>query len=197
MIAFLFVIYCSVASAFFSRMDGGGAPKTLEFIERSLCAIQYFVIGALTTSPLISSILSYAGAYAGRSTGHGQYFPDLKDKPITPEFLDFIPKLFFGDDPRTTGQTNYDRKKLAKRCFVGMATTGLAVTIIPAIVTLFTLGPLSPVPYLLILSGLLKAVCYQIPYNLNHENHTEIAEYANGAQQGFIAGCCIVIINHL
>ena len=106
------------------------------------------------------------------STGHGQYFPDLQAKYLTPERLDFLLRPFFGKDPRTMPTnwiaggtyatdadfyhwaiTHYGWDKLRWRCFCGMALTGLAVTL-PAGIAL--MNPL------LALSGIVKALGYQI-----------------------------------
>lgn len=105
-------------------------------------------------------------------TGHGQYFPDLQAKKITPERFDVLLRPFFGKDPRCQpanwipgGGYSSDadfyqwaidqvgRDRLGWRCFWGMALTGLAITL-PA-------GIAFANPFLA-LSGVVKALGYQI-----------------------------------
>ena len=142
------IIFSSCALAFFSRMDGGGEPKTAEAVERILC-ISPFVILCFILSPFFG-ILSLA-AYAGRATGHGQYFPNVFPKVQNPDNVEFVDKLvsvFFGPDPRLSIHKDveevrprveaYGLTKLHLRCAFGMALTGPLVTIVPCIIALIS-----------------------------------------------------------
>lgn len=79
-------------------------------------------------------------------TGHGQYFLDLARKYIKPERFDFVVAIFFGRDPRSYSVSpylhpdshiaeydykirSYGERLLYWRCVLGMAVTGVIVTI--------------------------------------------------------------------
>lgn len=200
--AIFIVVYCSIAMAFASRADGGGEPSTPEIVERLVLVLPYSMLG-LTMNP-IAALLNLA-AYAGRATGHGQYFPDVEGKIINPknkEFVDPLVTLFFKSDPRVQSLpvdpetydrliTDYGLKKLHIRCAVGMALTGLLVTIVPAITSAYFGHPLIAIA--LILSGLFKSAAYLISHHI-FDWHTEGGEYLNGFQQGIIIFSSIAIM---
>lgn len=190
----ILIIYASLALAFTSRMDGGGEPRTPEWVEKALCISPYFFLG-LMLSP-IAAILNLA-SWAGRATGHGQYFQDdLMDKVIHPDNVEFVDPLVtrvFGEDPRVTNGPYSDVKsliedygftKLRNRCLFGMALTGTMVTLIPALTTVAWGHPL--IGLMIFISGPMKAFCYL--------STTEKAEYLNGFQQGIAVFTAIAIL---
>lgn len=196
----VFVIFAAAAVAFFSRMDGGGEPKTPEIVERLLCISPFFFLGCFIHP---AAALSSLTGYGGRATGHGQYFPDVEGKIIkssNTEFVDPFVRLFFGKDPRVdqpdhetahNAVLTYGLKKLHIRCFFGMACTGLLVTLAIAIAS-FYFGHIL-IGLFMLLAGIGKAVSYQIGYRLL-KSPTEAGEYINGFQQGIFAFTSIAIL---
>lgn len=196
----IFVIFAAISVAFFSRMDGGGEPKTPELVERLLCISPFFFLGCFIHP--IAAAVSLSG-YGGRATGHGQYFPDVEGKIIkqsNTEFVDPFVRLFFGKDPRVDQPDHetahnsvlaYGLKKLHIRCFVGMALTGLLVTLGIAIAAFFYGHAL--IGTFMLLAGVGKAVSYQIGYRLLN-SPTEAGEYINGFQQGIFAFTSIAML---
>lgn len=203
----LTVLLFALCGAWFSRMDGGGKPRTPEIVEKILCGIPYTLIGFLLAWPI--GIICLAAAWGGRALGHGQYFLALGCKALSSERYDFILGLFFPPDPRTdirfealrdidedkltyeqrnmiaNAMTVYGMDRLWIRCFVGLCISGLLVTAIPALFLalyghLWFAGAL-------VLSGLLKGPCYALG-----RGKTEIGELLNGFQQFLIGGAVIV-----
>lgn len=195
-----FVLFSSCAIAFFSRMDGGGEPKTPEAVERLLCISPFFVLGCFIHP--IAALVSLAG-YGGRATGHGQYFPDVEGKLIDKdnvEFVDPLVRLFFGYDPRVNQAHHeeaanavqaYGLKKLQLRCAFGMALTGLMVTLPIAIAALWFGHTL--IFFLMILAGIGKSAAYLFSFYVL-KSPTLYGEYSNGFQQGIFAFTSIAIL---
>jgi len=194
-----FVLFSSAALAFFSRMDGGGEPKTPEVVERLLCISPFLLLGFLL-HPI--ALLPALFSYAGRATGHGQYFPDVEGKTIpkeNTEFIDPLVSLFFGKDPRVSHHhpisqsaiKTYGLQKLKLRCFFGMCLTGLMVSLPLSMTALVLEQPL--IAALLFLSGIGKGVAYQISHTF-FNSPTLFAEYLNGFQQGLFVFSSIAIL---
>lgn len=187
----------AVIGAITGRMDGGGIVKTPEIVERLLC-IALFPIACLFIAP-VWWIVAFAGIF-GLATGHGQYFLARVNKQIEPEKVDFIVKLFFGDDPRTEFETSaaarstymeiYGMTKLYWRCVFGMFVTGSLVGL-PAAILAFSFGHIIP-GILFASTGLAKALAYIIGYELWEE--TEKAEYINGAFRNLLAWGALIIL---
>lgn len=198
LIVFIVICYAAIAQAFVARMDGGGQPQTPEPIERFLAILPYAVLGFLLNP--IAGVLNLI-SYIALGTGHGQYFPDTKNKAITPEFVDPAVALFYGQDPRTKDVPSdedrdiliaeYGRDRLRARCALGMAMTGLLVVIVPVITTIYFLGLSTPIPFLLLASAPAKALAYLVPHRFGYT--TEFSEYLHGAVRGFIQFTCIAI----
>lgn len=195
------ILFASVGLAFISRMDGGGWPVTAEVTERLLAIAPYSLLG-FAIHP-IAGVLNLA-AYAGRATGHGQYFPDVEGKTISTdnkEFVDPLVTVFMGVDPRL-GLPNdldiieqaieiYTVRRLRIRCALGMALTGLLVTWLPALTALYFGHAF--IALLLILSGFGKAAAYLISHHVLKKG-TEFGELLNGFQQGIFVFSSIAIV---
>lgn len=180
---FLASIKVIFLGAVYGRLDGGGIAKVSEWVERSL--IMFFFVLACTPFAGLWSLLAYAGVI-GIATGHGQYFLARTVKHISPERLDFIVRLFFGQDPRTkyTQKDNieaaiaaYGNNRLYWRCVFGMFVTGSFVGL-PAVIISLCFGAFTPALWLS-LTGVVKALAYMTGYALF--KNTESAEYINGA----------------
>lgn len=163
---FIFLlVLCAIAGGITYRARGGPLlqwPRPLE--QMAFCSV-LFVACALLGVPYIINVLAYAIAVAVCCTGHGQYFLSLAIKALEPERLDFLLRLFFGEDPRgekkfeaIRGVTvyppapnamldlydemkrlmhEYGMKRLYWRAVAGMAITGGGVTLAPGIAAMF------------------------------------------------------------
>lgn len=203
------VFLCSVIGAVTARMDGGGLIRTHEWVERTLCI-----------APFVAVCIPYAGWYSllaylgvvGLLLGHGQYFLNLTPRFCSPERIDPLVKIFFGEDPRTNkdfeGYTagvydeyfkslmqkrilTYGKNKLYWRCVFGMFIGGSLVGLPAAVLALC----FSDIYTALILSttGFVKSFAYM--YGHYFFNNTESAEYMNGFLRNLIAllslGVCL------
>ncbi|MGR3179816.1 MAG: hypothetical protein ACUZ8E_17390 [Candidatus Anammoxibacter sp.] len=159
-----------LAGAFIYRMRGGMKPSFPRPVDQLLFSLPYAAITLLAVNwwaALIVLILTTLAI----STGHGQYFLNISRKKIKPERLDFIVRIFFGKDPRTTDDyQTFNKKKLYWRSVFGMAVTGLAITLPCGIATM------NPV---IAISGLLKAPAYML--SLKGDAGTEGGELLTGA----------------
>lgn len=202
------VILCT---AWASRMDGGGPPKTPEIVERLIVMLPILAYGSLYS--WVTMLIASVGV-VGRATGHGLYFLARQIKATTPEFFDFLLRPFFGRDPRTDDKfadlrglrveeipverlkeisdavDAYGYTRLYWRCVAGMCVTGLIVTL-PLAGVLFTAGEVIS-PLIVLAAGAQKGLCYMIGYHLHVKSWnrnfpmylhdaTEIAEFLNGA----------------
>lgn len=190
-----------VLGGLFARMDGGGKPVTPEIVERLLC-ISFFVAAVFSIEPWAAPV-ALLGIF-GLSTGHGQYFLSMMARAVDGERLDFIVRLFFGDDPRThirylsfrgskwsaapQGMKDilkmeleqYGEKRLFWRCMFGMFITGSLVGLPAAIVALCYGHVFSAI--CLASTGLVKALAYFIA-----QPKTEPAEWINGTLRTALA----------
>lgn len=189
----------SLLGGWFARMDGGAPPKTWEWVERSL-SISFFIAAAAAAGAGWWSLAAFCGTL-GLATGHGQYFLDRNIKAIYPERVDFIVRLFFGQDPRTldtSPQDDYDlfkdrvelygMTKLYWRNVFGMFCTGSLVGLFTAIIFL-SYGHFLPA-LIISLTGAVKALSYMIgeagrslnfKTGIEHlEWGSEVSEFLNG-----------------
>ena len=190
--------------AILGRVDGGGIAKVPEWVERSLIML-YFVLACAPFAGLWS-LAAYLGV-VGIATGHGQYFPSMVIKAIAPERVDFIVRLFFGEDPRTAerykalrGVLNadipelylvvnaYGRDRLFKRCAFGMFVNGTLVGL-PAFILSMFFGQFYGALFLL--TGVVKSVSYMVGWKVF--KNTESAEYLNGAGRNALALSVLII----
>ena len=177
MIALYFICACAFG-ALFARMDGGGEPKTPEWVERTLCMLVFMIACAPFAG--MWALAAYLGV-VGIATGHGQYFLARALKRIKPERVDFIVRLFFGRDPRETSALAsdldaYGSTKLYCRCVFGMFVTGTLVGL-PAAILALCYGQYAAA-LLFSLTGVAKALAYIAGYELFKA--TEPAEWING-----------------
>lgn len=176
-----FILLITLYMGFFSRVTGGGFVDLPLSLENWLYALPYGVLSYLAVSlsfsldltyEILSGLVGFAGAYMGKRTGHGQYM-DLATwkRTIEPEKLDFIVKLFFGEDRNVaqTGKGDYWRDVF------GCVVVGIAVPFIPTIILMasgmYFLG------FLLILGGAAKGLAYMFGWWV-------YPEYPRGDPQG-------------
>lgn len=198
----IFFLQNLVLGAILGRMDGGGPPKTPEWLERSLI-MAYFVLACMPYAGWFS-LLAGVGAF-GIATGHGSYFLARTIIATEPERLDFIVRLFFGEDPRSAykfehlrgnehysltdtaaidaDMKQYGMTKLYWRGAFGMFVTGTLVGL-PGVLLCLYFGAWLPA-LLLSLTGVVKAAAYVIAYELWES--TEPAEYGNGGARTALA----------
>lgn len=202
-------LYAIGINAVLGRIDGGGIIKMKEWLER-LLIMGFFVMAASTFAGWFG-LLAAIGVF-GIATGHGQYFLNRAIKPIEPEKLDAIVRLFFGDDPRTNEKYNYIRGKIFSendipklreeiaayglhklywRNVFGMVVTGSVVGL-PAALLAILYGQWYAAA-LFSMTGVLKAIAYMLGWHLRHS--TVVAEYINGGLRGLI--CTLVIFSSL
>lgn len=203
----LISIYWIFLGAIWGRIDGGGIAKVSEWVERILVMISFVISTATFAS--VWSLFALIGV-AGIATGHGQWFLSRTIKAIGPEKLDFIVKLFFGQDPRTKEgykawrddnwinvpdaiveeiareMKAYGDKKLYWRCVFGMFVSGTLVGL-PAFVLCMLYQQWYGVLFLL--TGVVKAASYVIGWTFFKS--TEPAEYINGGGRNLI--CFLVM----
>lgn len=127
----LFVAAMAAVGGALSRMAGGGLFKLPLGLDQWLYALPYAAVYFVLPDgwqwywAALGALLSYAGAFLGKRTGHGQYI-HLKWGKLNPaefERLDFIVKLVFGPDKG--GQY--------WRSVFGLAVTGLACTLLAGV----------------------------------------------------------------
>lgn len=203
---FLFITGLGALAA---RMDGGGKPKTPEWVEK-----------ALVIFPFVICTWPYAGYYcaiggiglAGPAMGHGQYFLRRLGEAVAPERVDFIVRLFFGEDPRSRmefytlrgldyselspeqraaiqrAMDNYGMDRLYRRCVFGMFLGGCVIGLPAAGVALY-FGAWLPALYLS-LTGFIKAAAYHYSYKIFKS--TEQAEWANGGGRSALAAAAYI-----
>lgn len=199
-----------LATAWASRMDGGGPPKTPEIVERLIVMLPVLAYSSLYG--WIAMAISSIGVF-GRATGHGQFFLSRMIKAISPEFFDFLLRPFFGRDPRTLDEfadlrdlrveeipverlkeinaavDAYGYNRLYWRCVAGMSVTGAIVTLPLAGILIAAGEVLSPM--IVLVAGAQKGLSYMIGYHLCVKSwnrnfpmylhdDTEIAEFLNG-----------------
>lgn len=199
-----------LATAWASRMDGGGPPKTPEIVERLIVMLPVLAYGSLYG--WVAMFIASVGV-VGRATGHGLYFLARQIKATTPEFFDFILRPFFGRDPRTADEfadlrglrveeipverlkeinaavDAYGYTRLYWRCVAGMSLTGLIVTLPLAGILIAAGEVLSPM--IVLLAGAQKGFSYIVGYTIHTKSwnrnfpmylhdDTEIAEFLNG-----------------
>lgn len=199
-----------LATAWASRMDGGGPPKTPEIVERLIAMLPVLAYGSLYG--WVAMFIASVGV-VGRATGHGLYFLARQIKATTPEFFDFMLRPFFGRDPRTSDEfadlrnlrveeipverlkeinaavDAYGYNRLYWRCVAGMSVTGVIVTLPLACILIAAGEVLSPM--IVFVAGAQKGLSYMIGYHLRIKNwnrnfpmylhdDTEIAEFLNG-----------------
>lgn len=204
----IFLFLCIIIGGWPARMDGGGWPKTHEWVERTLCMIP--AVGASVVTAGWYAPLAYSGVL-GIITGHGQYFLARMVKAISPERVDFIVRLFFGEDPRTSDDYElvrgekwsqalpyhkiqlaremeaYGMRKLYWRCVFGMFITGFVYGL-PAAILAAMFGHWFAAA-MFASTGIAKALAYMIGYALF--KNTESAEWMNGT---FRAALALVVI---
>lgn len=121
--------------------------------------------------------LAWAAAFSGSLLGYSQYYPDVDPKYIdSPQDYDFLLRLIFGPDPRTVRSTyttptlaknfyrqriaDYGASRLRVRNMIGLALSGMFITIVPG----FLAGNL-----VLALSGASKTLAYEYGYWLGRQ----------------------------
>jgi len=184
-------------------MDGGAPVKIPELLERILCISSFTIVCCLSYGWWgLCSLIGILGI----ATGHGQYFLERMLKAISPERVDFIVRLFFGVDYRTTLNKNFAISatsaeyyiqriypKLYWRCVLGMFLTGLLVGLPSAIVAACHGDFL--IACLFLLTGPIKSISYMVGWHykdlfkLKHlEKDTEKAEFLNGFLRTLLCG---------
>lgn len=181
-----------------------------EWVERLL--VMSFFVAACSLFAGWWSLVALIGM-VGIATGHGQYFINRKVDATEPERVDFIVRLFLGDDPRTDKRyteyrgdnvlpkeqhkklkaemEDYGMGKLYKRCALGMCLTGFLVGL-PAAILAGVFGEYNAM-VLFLLTGPLKALAYIVAYEI--WGSTVQAEYINGAFRGLIcAGIMVALL---
>lgn len=199
----VFFLLC-LLGGMLGRMDGGGGFKTAEWTERILIMI-FFVVACIPFAEWASPI-AIAGA-VGLATGHGQYFLSRTIKAITPERLDFIVRIFFGEDPRChikyydsnnipaamallkQDVEAYGLKKLYWRCAFGMFVTGTLVGLPACLLALYYGAWLEAAIFAL--TGVIKAGAYIIAHKAT--GGTEAAEWGNGAGRTALALGALIV----
>ncbi len=195
-----FVPLC-ILGGLFARMDGGGKPVTPEIVERLLC-ISFFVAAVFAINPWLSPV-ALLGMF-GLATGHGQYFLSMMARAVDGERMDFVVRVFFGDDPRThirylsfrgtkwdaapQGMKDilkieleqYGARKLLARNVFGMFVTGSLVGL-PAALAALVCGHFAEA-CVLACTGFVKAIAYYIV-----RPNTAPAEWINGTLRTALA----------
>lgn len=150
----VYKIFLTIVGAVIYRVRGGLVPAMPRPMDQILFALPFAAIVYKASSRnTIAFFIVLALTVLAIATGHGQYM-DLGgvNYPVSPERLDFIVQLFFGDD----NFHNYWRD------FFGLAVTGAAVTL-PA-----GIGLMIYKNYwqgaVLALSGASKALAYAIAW---------------------------------
>ncbi|MCC7305831.1 MAG: hypothetical protein IT558_06180 [Alphaproteobacteria bacterium] len=167
MIQWFFVPYM----AWVSRMCGGAPPP----LGRPYTQILYAIpLGLICLKSGVFTLAAFAGAYFGKSTGHGQWMSLAHViKKVHEEPLDFIVTWFWGPDPRVIASDDaqavilsreYGLTKLYWRCVSGLVVVGTAVTIIPALIFGVFVSPVGAL--LLLISGALKGPAYMIGWKI-------------------------------
>lgn len=153
------LVIWALVGAFISRMCGGMKPKLPWGLDQWIYALPYGLLpGAAlwALNPYVAvglGLLSYAGAFLGKRTGHGGGL-DLGTwtKPRSDERLEFLIKPLHGKIPEYW----YDALLLA--------VTGVAVSLV-ASAAIAVVSPLAALPTLI--GGLLKP----LPYMLGWKTH--------------------------
>jgi hypothetical protein len=180
--------------AWTSRMCGGAPPPLGRPYVQILFALP---LALLCAKAGIFSVFAFAGAFFGKSTGHGLWMSlNYVIKKSHTEPLDFIVAWFWGQDPRVVATDNaqaillsneYGMTRLYWRSVTGLVVAGLAVTIIPAII--FGLFNSATGGVLLFLSGAGMAPAYMIGWKFFNgisggipylNQPTEIGEFLTG-----------------
>lgn len=192
-ITFLYTLYMSLVN----RIHGGGlVPSSSKGINNALFAIGVMAPGIIAYLSAgndvlqLSSLaipLAFGAVVALKGTGHGQYF-DLATwpTPVSDEKLDFIVKLFYGDDT----YTSYSRDAF------GLLVTGL-FAVLPAAIFLGVYGGVIPA-ILLAVAGACKPLGYMIGWAYNptgvEQDKPEpnvVGEYFHGALLGLTIGAIL------
>lgn len=206
----------------FARMDGGAPPRVNEWIERTLC-MSFFLYATWMITQDWWAAAAYAGVL-GLATGHGQYFLSRQIRPISPEKVDFIVRLFWPDDPRSNknfehlfdkplkqipesvtivlrrDSERYGMKKLYWRNVTGMFCTGFLVGLPAGIIAIVYGAYLSALFFLC--TGFAKSISYILGYSLYQAGlleklgkHLDHATAAGEYANGFIRTLfCILAI---
>lgn len=157
-----------VFGAFISRCCGASWSKFPIRIEPLVFGFVYFL---LPCSHLLA-FLSVLGAWAGKASGHGQYFnlsaPRSQCPPENDEWYDFMLIPFFGKD--TGNKNRYWRN------FAGMAISGLFPALFASLAMFYSQGIISGL--VILFSGLAKAPIYALCEKTKYQ--TELAEYITG-----------------
>lgn len=179
----LLILLLALLGGWISRMCGGGKPELPFGLDTWIYCFPYAVLfWLLSTSPLFLGLglLSFAGAFVGKRTGHGQYLSyghALRGNPKLDERLDFIVRLIAGAEVPVGQPTKY------YRCAVGMAVTGLAETLLPGLLYAAAVDPLSGA--IIAVSGAFKTVGYQVGWFLYDRGFQKLrpniyGEFLNG-----------------
>lgn len=131
-----------------------------------------------------------------KGLGHGQYMSlGTVWKPISPERVDFIVRLWFGIDPRTVSPLG-ERVDLYERCLAGLAVVGLAA-VLPCVIALSFANPLAA--FILAIGGMSKAIAYAIGWEVYPDGQGKGVKELNQATQigefltGLFAGLTLLI----
>lgn len=226
----------TIYGAFVSRFHGGGfkggVPKG---IKNTLWSLPFtgFVSYCFVTGGFewywtaIAGVLCFVLCYLGKTTGHGQWFLSRAVRAISPEKLDFIVRLFWGQDPRTFGkyekyfdrptsvqpkaqlQTDMNRYGMIKlywRNVTGMSVVGLAAVFGAVVAGAFVSPILSLV---LAIGGIMKGASYMIGYAIlgerggdlsgDFDEATEIGELLTGffAYAGLAVALYLKVSGHV
>ncbi len=168
MLKYTYITFMAFVGAIIYRIRGGLVPAMPRPIDQILFSLPYGAI-AYKASGRKSWVffLVLALTVVATATGHGQYM-DLGavTREVSPETLDFIVQLFFGEDT----YNNYWRDAF------GLAVTGLAVTL-PASTALVAFNNYWQ-GAVLFLTGFSKPIAYMIGWHFF--DHTEAGEYITG-----------------
>ena len=189
--------------AIVSRIHGGAVPMP-KVIKNLLWAVAFGYVTfeayqAEYSNTLIPAIVAaiVTAISLMKATGHGQYMSlGTVWKPIKPEKLDWVVRLWFGVDPRTRNPL-LEPEDIYDRCLLGLAVTGVAAVIGGVI----ALGYLNPIAGLILaIGGALKAVSYTIGWYLYPSGKGKGLPQLNEATQvgefltGLFAGLGLAIV---
>lgn len=186
--------------AFLTRTAGGARPDLPWGLDQWFYAIPYGIFSYLICKEIpfvneyVGALLAYTGAFLGKRWGHGDYMalPYSPTKGPGTEWGDFIVRLFFGPDPRLSGdeaEANtiriqmYGPTKLKYRNYMGLSLSGL----FPALITviLLLLGGYIGWAILLAVFSIAKSVAYIIGWEIFPTGRASYYEKPNNTNYNY------------
>lgn len=162
------------------RMKGGAPPKLPYGLDAWVYAVPFAILGGLIGGWL-GVLLGLFPAFLSARLGHGQYLnPPVwaNTNPRSPEKIDFLVKLFFGKDPKTTNEyknashsdrdiilREYGENKSYWRSLLGMSLTGF-VSVLGLLPLCLYNGDISMFFGLLITGFVSKGLAYAIGWKI-------------------------------